>query len=262
MARYKIQKFPRTRIATIDVTEAGKRRHHIPALIEVDVTKSRQDIREFNKSNSNKISLTAWLISLISRTIKKYETSASFLKGKNKTVIFDDINVSLIVEKKLNDQKVPVPLVIEKASEISVEAITSLIAEARNSEFTEKDITLRKKARRFENIYYLLPGFIRRSFWRYLMKHPRLAFGKMGNVAYTSIGMIGKVNGWFIPLSVHPVCFGISSILKKPAVIDSKIEIREIMNMTILFDHDVIDGADMARFIKDMVNEIESGLKS
>jgi pyruvate/2-oxoglutarate dehydrogenase complex dihydrolipoamide acyltransferase (E2) component len=72
--------------------------------------------------------------------------------------------------------------------------------------------------------------------------------------------MIGKVNGWFIPISVHPICFGISSIIKKPIVIGDNIEIREMLNMTILFDHDVSDGAQMARFISELSKNIENGL--
>lgn len=82
----------------------------------------------------------------------------------------------------------------------------------------------------------------------------------MGNIAFTSIGMMGKVNGWFIPISIHPLCFGISSIIKKPWVVDDKIVIREILNMSVLLDHDVIDGANMARLISDLSNNIESGL--
>lgn len=82
----------------------------------------------------------------------------------------------------------------------------------------------------------------------------------MGNVAFTSIGMMGKINGWFIPISVHPICFGIGSIIKKPVVIDNRIEIREILHMSILLDHDVIDGAPMARFISDLSKNIEEGL--
>ena len=92
-----------------------------------------------------------------------------------------------------------------------------------------------------------------------MLRHPRLAFKKMGNVAITSIGMIGNVSGWFIPISVHPICFGISNITKKPIVIGNKIEIREILNMTILIDHDVIDGSPMARFISNLSRNIEKG---
>ena len=81
----------------------------------------------------------------------------------------------------------------------------------------------------------------------------------MGNVMITSLGMIGRINGWFIHKSVHPISFGIGSILKKPAVIDNTIAVREILNMTILLDHDVMDGAPMVRFLNDLTKYIESG---
>lgn len=260
MNEYKIQKFPYSRIATIDVYEIGKRKHHVSALIELDVTKSREKIKHYNRGRNNKISFTAWLISTISHSIKNYETASSYLIGKNKLMIFQDINVSILVEKKLNGEKVPIPLVIKKANEITIESITRQIVDARNEQFTDQDIILNKKAVQLEKMYYFFPGVIRRYIWKFLMKHPKFAYKKMGNVAITSVGMIGKVNGWFIPSSVHPICFGVSSITKKPLVMDNKIEIREMLNMTILLDHDVIDGANMARFIKDLVKNIENGL--
>ena len=111
-----------------------------------------------------------------------------------------------------------------------------------------------------ERFYYLLPGFARRFIWRYLLRHPHLVFNKMGNVAITSIGMAGSINGWFIPISVHPICFGAGSVIKKPVVIKDRIEIREMLNMTILIDHDVVDGAPMVRFIRDLSNNLENGL--
>ncbi len=261
MKNYKIQTFPASRIATFDVCEMGKRKHHVTGMIELDVTESRRKIRGYNKSTGNNISFTAWLIGVISTTIKKYETSASFLKGKRKLMIFDDINVSIVVEKELDGQRVPIPLVIEKSHEISIESITSQITDAINKELTNKDIVLQKKAQKLERHYYSLPGFMRRYVWKYILNHPKLAFEKMGNVAFTSLGMIGKVNGWFIPISVHPICFGISSIVKKPVVIKNQIEIREILNMTILLDHDVMDGANMARFISQLSSNIEKGMR-
>jgi hypothetical protein len=134
------------------------------------------------------------------------------------------------------------------------------IAEAKNISLSDKEIVLQRKTREFERIYYSLPKFLRRYFWRYLLRHPRLAFRKMGNVAFTSLGMMGKVDGWFIPISVHPVCFGVSSIIKKPAVVNDSIEIRDILRMSVLIDHDVMDGAPMARFISDLSRNIEHGL--
>ena len=90
--------------------------------------------------------------------------------------------------------------------------------------------------------------------------NPKVAKKNMGSVIITSIGMMGKINGCFIHSSVHPLSFGVGSIIKKPAVIDDEIEIREILNMTVLIDHDVMDGAPMARFVTKLSKNIESGL--
>jgi pyruvate/2-oxoglutarate dehydrogenase complex dihydrolipoamide acyltransferase (E2) component len=258
MDTYKIEHFPKTRLATMDVCEIGKQKNYITALVEFDVSGIRDKIKRNNKTN-NQISFTAWLLKIISLTIKEYEQVAAFLNRKTNLIIFNDINISMVVEKELNGQKIPIPLVIQKANERSIDSITKQISEAKNATLTDNDIVLQKKTKKAEQIYYRLPGFLRRIFWKYLLKHPHYAFSKMGNVAVTSVGMMGKANGWFIPASVHPVCFGISTITKKPVVVDDKIEIREIMNMTILFDHDVIDGSNMARFISSLSKNIEKG---
>jgi len=258
MMDYKIETFPKTRIATFDICSVGIQKHQVAAMIEIDVSESREKIKKL-RNKTNRISFTAWLMKVISLTIKDHELAAGFLKGKRKVFVFNDINISLAVEKKLNGQKVPIPLIIEKTNEKSIEVITKQINDARDKELTNKDIVLHNKSSHLERLYYVLPGFIRRFFWKYLLRHPHLAFKKMGNVAITSIGMIGNVSGWFIPISVHPICFGISNITKKPIVIGNKIEIREILNMTILIDHDVIDGSPMARFISNLSRNIEKG---
>ena len=93
-----------------------------------------------------------------------------------------------------------------------------------------------------------------------MLANPGFAYKKMGNAAVTSVGMMGKVNGWFIHRSVHPVSFGIGLVLiKKPVVINNEVKIREILNMTVLIDHDLVDGAPMVRMLKDITNYIETG---
>lgn len=259
MGNITIKKFPKTRVATIDVCEIGMQKHHISALLEFDVTEAREKIKNY-KRQVGKISFTAWIVKVISFTIKKHESAAAFLKGKRRIVIFNDINISMIVEKESAGQKVPLPLIIEKANERSIESITEQITNAKREILSENKIVLQSKTSKLESLYYYLPGFIRRFVWRLMLKKPSFIFSKMGNVAITSLGMVGSINGWFIPKSIHPICFGIGSIVKKPAVVDNKIEIREILNMTVLIDHDVIDGAPMARFIRELSSNIEKGL--
>lgn len=258
MTNFKIKKFPKSRIATNDVCAIGVHKHHIVAMIEVDVSESREKLKQL-KSKGNELSFTAWLIKVICRSITEFENVAAYLYGKRKVIIFSDINVSLVVEKDLNGQKIPLPMIIEKVNERSIESIHKQINEAKSQNVTDKDIVLRSRSNGMERFYYVLPGFLRRLFWRLLLKRPHFAYGKMGNVAITSIGMIGQADGWFIPIAVHPICFGIGRISKKPVVINDKIEIREMLKITVLLDHDVVDGGQMARFISDLSWRIEKG---
>ncbi|PKP37606.1 MAG: dehydrogenase, partial [Bacteroidetes bacterium HGW-Bacteroidetes-15] len=207
MVNFRIHKFPKTRVATIDVCEIGMQKHHIAAMLEFDVTEAREKIKTYKK-NVGKISFTAWIIKVISDTIKKHEGAAAYLKGKRRIVIFDDINVSMIVEKESAGQKVPIPLIIEKANERSIESITKQITDAKTEVLSENEIVLQSKASKLESFYYNLPGFLRRFIWRSMLKRPSFIYSKMGNVAVTSIGMMGSINGWFIPKSIHPICFG------------------------------------------------------
>jgi len=259
MLKFTTQIFPKSRIATIDISKIGKKKHHVAALLEIDVSASRLKFKTYKRDN-DKVSFSAWLIKVICHTISDNKSVAAYLEGKRKIISFNDINVSYLIEKEINGQKVPIPLVIEKANEKSVEDITYQISASKKELLTGDDIVLQRKSTQIERLYYLFPGFIRIFFWKLLLSRPTSVFKNMGNVAITSLGMIGKINGWFIPISIHPICFGIGSIIKKPVVIDDKIEIREILNMTVLLDHDVIDGAPMARFIKELSQNIEDGI--
>ena len=235
----------------------GLRKHHVSALLEFDVTGNRKKLQELRRQGES-ISFNAWLIKVISNVIHDHPEAAGFLKGKRKLIIFKDVNISMVVEKKVGDERVPIPLVIEKTNEKSAREISAEIEKAKSRSFSGNEIVLHKRPDFFERSYYYLPGFLRRAFWRILLGNPKAAYRAMGNVVITSVGMMGKLNGWFIHRSVHPISFGIGSILKKPVVVNNEIKIREILNMTILVDHDLIDGAPMVRFLNDLTWQIEN----
>jgi len=255
---YHYQKITQSRIATFDIFSIGLSKHHINAMLEFDVTECRQKLRDLRK-NGTPISFNAWLIKVIGSVLQKHPVAAAYLYNKNKLIIFHDINVSLLVEKKTSNTKVPIPVVNEKVNEKTALEITEEIEQAKSQELQTDDIVLKKHSTNYERLYYHLPGFLRRLFWKLLLKRPKIAYKTMGNVAITSVGMMGKINGWFIHKSVHPISFGVGSILKKPVVFENEVKIREILNMTILVDHDVIDGAPMVRFLDDLTNYIETG---
>lgn len=256
MANYHLRKFPKSRIATFDVFGVGREKHHIYAMLECDVTDARLRLKEL-KASGGKVSFTGWLLKTIADTVAAHKEAAAFLYGRRQLIVFDDVNISIIVEKEVEGKKVPIPLVIEKAQEKTAGEITAGIAKAKEAPLTGRDIVLHRRSSALESLYYRFPGWLRRMVWRYMLRNPKLAYAKMGNVSFTSIGMMGQINGWFIHSAVHPLSFGIGSIVKKPVVKDDAIVVREILHITILVDHDVIDGAPMARMAGELVGRIE-----
>ena len=255
---YSFSDISRSRIATFDTFSVGIERHHIAAILEFDVTDSRRKLQELRRKGVN-VSFNAWILKVISSVVHKHPEAAAFLYNKKRLIVFDDINISVIIEKKINNNRVPIPVLIEKTNDKSAGEITAEIEKAVNQPLKSDDIVLNKKSTRFERFYYSLPGFLRRTVWRIMLRNPKFLFPKMGNVVITPVGMMGKINGWFIHKSIHPLSIGVGSILKKPVVVGNDIKIREILNMTILVDHDVIDGAPMVRFLNDLTRLIEDG---
>jgi len=180
-------------------------------------------------------------------------------KGKKKLYRFDDVDISITVEKTIKGEKVPLPVIIRKTNEKTVEEITREIRDAQ-AEAVDEDILLGvKKEEKFKRIFTSLPKFIRNiTYWRF-GRNPLLLKDFAGTISLTSVGMFGDLTGWAIPIGVQPLMFSLGAITKKPSVIEDKIEIREILHTTILFDHDIIDGAPAARFSAKLKVLIEEG---
>lgn len=259
MANYSIKEFPKSRIATIDIGKIGRQKHHIAAILEIDITNTRNLLKAYRKSHSN-ISLNAWLIKAISHTVASNKTVASFLYSKRKQIIFEKVNVSLLVEKQLDGFKAPFPLLIEDIENLELKQINDIITNAKSAETSKNEIVLNQKPKFYERLYYYLPSIFRIIIWKFMLAQSKFVFAKMGNIAISSIANAGTASAWFIPISIHPISIGISSISQKPWVVDGKIEIREILNLSVLIDHDVVDGMQMAKFMRDLSRNIESGI--
>ena len=103
-----------------------------------------------------------------------------------------------------------------------------------------------------------LPGFIRRIFLRRMLANPFVIREMGGTVNLTSIGMVAKGGGWGIAIAEMSLNVAVGGIEQKARVIDGQICVREMLSLTLSFDHDVIDGAPAARFATRMKQLIES----
>ncbi len=108
-----------------------------------------------------------------------------------------------------------------------------------------------------------MPFFVRRAvYWNRLFRDPFRVNRLMGTVSVTSVGMFGKVSGgssWGIPVEFHPLTVALGAIARRPAMVGEGVEAREFLGITIVFDHDVVDGAPVAMFLQRLRELMESG---
>ncbi len=86
----------------------------------------------------------------------------------------------------------------------------------------------------------------------------RLEDVQNGTFSITNIGGIGGL--FSFPVINYPevAILGISRIKKRPWVVENRIEIRDIMYLSLSFDHRVIDGAEAAVFLREVIKYLES----
>ncbi|MHA1916152.1 MAG: 2-oxo acid dehydrogenase subunit E2 [Promethearchaeota archaeon] len=256
---YTISKFPKDRIPTLDFLSIGDNKHYVKGLIEVDVTVGRQIIANCEKETGLKLSFTAWLLKNIGEAASKFKEVHSILKGKRKIISFDDVDISIPVERLVKGVNVAMPVVLRKVNEKNVKEIHEEIRLAQSEEVSGATVLGENSIKRWVKFYRSLPKSIRRFLIKRLLKNPLRAKKLMGTIIVTAVGMFGRLYGWPIPTTSHPLAFAIGGITKKPGVVNDKIKIREYLTMTVLFNHDVVDGAPAARFINRLKELIESG---
>jgi hypothetical protein len=105
----------------------------------------------------------------------------------------------------------------------------------------------------------IIPRFLRRALMALLTLSPVWMKRLRGTVAVTSVGMFGRGAGWAITAPTHSLVVAVGSISEKPGVVDGRIEPREILHLTLSFDHAAVDGAPAARFSARLVSLIEHG---
>src|SRR5574341_563818 len=235
--------------------------HSVYALLEVDVTTARQFISEYKARTGEKISFTGYLAYCLARAVEEDKSVQAYLKGRKKLVMFDEVNVGLPVEREIGGKRTPIGYIIHGANHKTLLEIHQEIRAVQ-----QQPAPLGRGMPRWLQIGLLLPAPFSTIFVALLRAairyDPTITVAQAGTVGVTSVGMFGKghSSGWGITPPMHSLFLIVGGIARKPVVMeDDRIEPRNILNLTVGFNHDVVDGAPAARFVQRLVELIESG---
>lgn len=234
--------------------------HNIMALTEFDVTEIKQALKII-RTGGRKVSLFSYVIKAISLAIaENREFNSSRNRRGSHIIEFRDIDVNIPVELKLKTgEKIPLRIVIRNADEKDVEDIAFEIQEAKNGFRHFENEGIEKRAIRMIKMLYKLPKILRTFTMKKMITDPMMIKKMEGTVFITPLGMFGNLPGFAIPYIIGPraISFALGSVVKKPVVIGNEILIRDMLSITLIVNHDIIDGAQAARFINRLKKIIE-----
>ncbi|QRN84225.1 2-oxo acid dehydrogenase subunit E2 [Chloroflexota bacterium] len=258
IGKYQKVPFSKIRELVIDVVEQGLLKHHVKVLLELDVTLAREYLRVYKEKQGVSLSFTGWMAKCIAQAVSENPQVHALRHGHTSMILFKDVDILITVQKTINGEEIPLPFVVRKANEKSVEQINSEIRSAQSQSVAKGAIMLGSNPW-FARSYLWIPKFLRSALGRLITHDPFYIKKKTGTVGISAVGMMGNFNGWVIPISPQPLYFSLGGIVRKPGVIDEKILIREYLYLSFVFDHDVVDGAPITHFATCLTSLVESG---
>lgn len=201
---------------------------HVTSFTEADVTNLvlwREKVKkEFEKREGEKLTFTPLFIEAIVRCIKKYPWLNSSVDG-DKIIVKKDINIGMAAALPSGNLIVPV---IKNADQLNLVGLTRQVN------------TLANNAR---------SGKLK----------PDDTAG--GTFTLTNVGTFGSLMGTPIINQPQVAILAVGAIKKRPVVIETEqgdsIAIRQMMYLSMSYDHRIIDGALGATFLNAVAKELE-----
>jgi pyruvate/2-oxoglutarate dehydrogenase complex dihydrolipoamide acyltransferase (E2) component len=250
---FHILPMPAARRLVMDSGRLGSRRLLLHGLVEFDVTKAREFIRQYKAETGETLSFTGFLAGCLAQAVAANPHLHAYRDWRNRLVAFDDVDVVILVEPAAGAYAFP--HIIRAANRKSFRAIHDEIRSVQAQ--PEKSA---QQSGTFARLGLLLPGFVRDLFYRALLLNPHWLKQYTGTVVITAVGMFGKGGGWgLFTTPFHTLQLTVGGIAEKPALVDGQLVLHEYLCLTLTIDHLVVDGAPAARFTQCFKELVESG---
>jgi pyruvate/2-oxoglutarate dehydrogenase complex dihydrolipoamide acyltransferase (E2) component len=246
---YQTRPFLKIRRGYTDLLTATKRKNIIHGLVEIDVTNAHRMLRQREAAGED-LSFTAFLIHAVARAIDEDRIMHAY-RRRGRLILFDEVDVNAQVEAAVSGQRIVQSLLIRSANHKSVEQLSSEIRAGQHHNAQSE--------RRYRGAlaFLSLPRPVRALAWRFVLGNPEWFKRLGGTVGISSVGMFGPAGGWGIPIAPPTLMITVGGIATKPRYVDGQLLARELLDLTISVDHEVVDGAPAARFARRLAELVE-----
>ena len=241
--------FPSSRRAVTAAVRAGRRIIPMHGLLEVDVTEARRRLADHDPP----LSMTAFVIAAVARAVAVHPEVHAYRNWRGKLVRHRHVDVQTIVEVPTEQGPFGLVHVVRDAD---IRGVADISTELRG---VKADLTSTGTGRALQGLAPLaghIPGLFPVMYA--VMRRSVRAHRLTGTVQLTAVGMFAAGGGFAIaPPTLASLLVVVGGWSRRPRVVGSEIAVRDVLDLTVSIDHNVVDGAPATRFGADLRRSME-----
>jgi len=221
--------------------------------VEFDVSRPLALIEQYKARVPEGLSFTAFIVYCLARAVDQHKMLHAYRKGRKKLVVFDDVDVNTLLEKRKPDGTlIPVLYIVRGANRKSLAEISHELRQASRSDLSH-DAGVRRRRRMVR-----LPRPLRSLLWWWTLRDPVRVKQQFGTVAVSNVGAFaGQRPGWgFAPAFLTCTLF-VGAIYDRVYWAGDHPEPRKTLSVTVSVNHDIADGGPAVRFAETFAGLLE-----
>ena len=245
-----VQRFPSNRRLVTAALRTGRHKTPMYGFLDVDVTLAKRLLAATDPPSS----MTAFIAASVARVAAAHPEAHAYRDWRGRLVTHPFADVATMVEIPAAPGPFAIPHTLHDADIRSVADLSDELRHVKAAPLASPSV---RWAERYAPWATRVPGVIRGVYA--VMARSIRSRQQIGTVAVTSIGMFAGGAGYGLtPLTLMSLELIVGGISQQPRVINGHVEVRDILNLTLAIDHDVIDGAPAARFGADLRQVLET----
>lgn len=246
-APHRVVRFPLMRNYIIDMMAEGRRKNTIHMQFEADATVIFDQLQRINGEHVTKITLTSYIAKVLADTVAANPHMHAYRYGKKKLVLFDNVDLSVIIERKIEEGvRMPIHYVVCNANQKTLGDIDHELRAAKTTPLYGNDRPLTN----LEAQFLSWPRMMRRLVWFFIRRDPHVFRIVAGTVGLTSLPAELSHRAVGTPITPMTLTLLVGAVSAHLAMKDGLVVERKIIQFNLAADHDVVDGAQMMRFME------------
>jgi pyruvate/2-oxoglutarate dehydrogenase complex dihydrolipoamide acyltransferase (E2) component len=232
--------FPSSRRLVTAAVRAGRRIVPMHGLLDVDITEARRVLA----LHEPPWSLTAFVVASVARAAAVHPAVHAYRDWHGRLVEHAHVDVQTLIEVPTKEGPFGLVHVIRDAD---IRDVGDISAELRCVKREPIGTRTGRLLDSFAPTLGRLPGAYRLMYA--LMSRSRVVHSAVGTVQVTAVGMFAAGGGYAIaPPTLASLLVVVGGATKRPRAVGDEVVVRDVLDLTVTVDHNVVDGAPATRF--------------